>query len=110
MIAILTSILAFLIETWAFWILSPVLLFVTYSALTSRRRGAFPVSPILAYAVLLAAIGYKYPALRHYALTWTGGGILVGGYVVAGFVVSLLKWVVSLLEFMRSGSELLLGS
>ena len=96
------TVLNFLFLTWVFWPIVLGILLVAFGKIVySVREHDFAVFPAFLIATTGAAIAYRYPSIRPYFFTWQGVGIVFGAYVVAGFLVSLYKWMAVLIDFKK---------
>lgn len=100
------TILDYLLLGWLFWPVAIVPLLIAY-ALVNADDSDCAVGALILSAVALGACLYRYPEFRAFAFTWSGAAWLVGGYVVAGGILSLWKWVNVLMDFKRKAPEAL---
>lgn len=102
MITILTTVLDFLLMTWVFW---PIILILPlaayYNVTTAVKEEETEVFAGVLIAGIVGALAYKFPAIRGFFDGWKAVAIVLGGYVVAGFLLSLYKWLVVLWDFRK---------
>jgi hypothetical protein len=99
---IITAILDFLFMTWVFWPIILVLPFVAYYNVTNAvKDNECEVFAGVLIAGIVGILAYKYPAVRGYFDGWRAWAVVLGGYVAAGFLLSLYKWLVVLWDFRK---------
>lgn len=97
------SLLSFLFLGWFFWPLSIGLLLGAYAVV--KDADEFPTGSLFLLGSVLGFCLYRYPELRDVLFSIKGAAYSVGGYILAGGVVSLWKWVTVLLDFRRDAPE-----
>ena len=100
--ALFTTVLDFLLMTWIFWPIILTLPLVAYYNVTDSVKEE--ESEFLAGFLIAAIVGalvYKFPALRGYFDGWRACLVVFGGYIAAGFLLSLYKWLSVLWDFRK---------
>lgn len=105
MIATLEAILNFLFLTsWLFWAEVGIIPLVCYFLIDGAvKDDEFPTLPLFLIAAVGFGVAWKYPSVWQFFTTWTNWLIAFGGYIVAGFIVATVKWLIVLNDF-RNGN------
>lgn len=97
----LYSFLDILFLTWTFWPIVVGLPLICYGVVSSlEAKDESEAWPTLLIILAGAATLYRYPALR--LTEWQTWAYAVGGYVLIGFLLTLYKWVMVLVDFRKS--------
>lgn len=99
---LITSLLDFLFMTWVFWPIILTLPFVAYyNVVSAVKDDESEVFAGFVIATIVGILAYKFPAVRGYFDGWRAWSVVLGGYVAAGFLLSLYKWFVVLWDFRK---------
>jgi hypothetical protein len=100
---IITAILDFLLMTWVFWPIILTLPFVAYyNVVSAVKDDESEIFSGFLIAAIVGILAYKFPAFRGYFDGWRAVAVVAGGYVAAGFLLSLYKWFVVLWDFRKA--------
>lgn len=100
---IITAVLDFLLMTWIFWPIIVVLPFVAfYNVFSAVKEDEVEVFAGAVIAAIVGILAYKFPVVRGYFDGWRAWCVILGGYVSAGFLLSLYKWLVVLWDFRKA--------
>lgn len=102
-------VLDFLAFSWIFWPLLGFLFFWPFVVLMhciaddeSEKTLFYPIFPFL---IAFSLFFYHFPHIRPNFLIWQTYVYGVGGYVLAGFLVSLYKWFMKLHDFRKMDKD-----
>lgn len=99
----LTGALEFLILGWLFWPITVVFIFWAYFNL--RDKDDFIFSPLFLLTATIAMIVYRYEPLKLFLSDWHNIAYAFAGYIIAGFVVAILKWLILIAKFRNAVRE-----
>ena len=103
MIAFFTTVLDFLLLTWVFWpIILALPLVAYYNVTVAVKNGYTEVFAGLLIGAVIGILSYRFPSFRGYFDGWRAFVVVIGGYVVVGFLLSLYKWLSVLWDFRKS--------
>jgi hypothetical protein len=87
-------VLDLLFISWFFWPVAFGLPVICYFVIASSfKEDKYTHVPEFLLAIVIGAVLWRYPDLRHYATDWHNWAYVIGGYAVAGFLMSLYKWL-----------------
>jgi hypothetical protein len=91
---------------WTFWpivVLLPIIAYMAVQTAAKEDSGSF--AAIFLMSVVVGLLTYKYQWIRDLFTSWTSIAYVIGGYVLAGFLVSLYKWFMVLFDFKKLKEE-----
>ena len=97
----------FLLTAWLFW---PVVSLMALVAIVVLAEGLandeanFRPAPLALLVLVAAGLAFHFDWVHQYLGDWRAWTYGLGGYVLAGFLVSMYKWTMKALDFRRDQS------
>lgn len=106
----LISVLDFLFLSWFFYPVIVILPIICYAIVfKTSEENEFPVEPSFLLIPVIGALLWRFPSLRGLFADWHVYLYVVGGYVLAGFLLSLYKWIMVLVDFRKPNVKIMIG-
>jgi hypothetical protein len=104
MIAFLVTALNFIFLSWIFWPIFIIFSFCSYNLVKSSKH-EFAWAPLILIGVVGFGAVWRWPILKVMFTSWQLIGLAIGAYIVAGFIVSLYKYIAELHDFKKDAPE-----
>lgn len=89
---------------WVFWPMFIIFSFWSYGSVRKSKH-EFAFFPLILIAVMGFAAVWRWPVLKTLFSSWELIALAVGAYIVAGFIVSLYKYIAELHDFKKEAPD-----